>query len=234
MHSFHEREELVRFLTTQHAQTLAQALLELAEDHAPVAAFLERMRLHGDATALTPAFTERLQHWATDQRYIRLDEASAFGHELDMWVAEVQREVLPRLPAAAMGLFAAFLELDSLFERVDDDGAYIGGSFELACWLWMAAAQAMGLSTALVRSSPKRSRPSRRLRHRSVGYLACADVPASNCHGLKPDALQSLGRESAVTTGVVIAACSASSLGQRVPAAARPAVRVLVTPANVN
>lgn len=146
MDTIREREELARFLATQDAQTLAQALLDLAEDHSPVAAFLERMRLRGDAAALTASFTERLQHWASDHCYIRLDEASAFGHELDVWVAEVQREVLPRFPAEAMGLLAAFLELDSLFERVDDDGAYFGGSFELACRLWSAAAQAAGLS----------------------------------------------------------------------------------------
>jgi len=35
-----------------------------------------------------------------------------------------------------------------VFERVDDDGGYVGGAFELACRLWVAAAAAAGLSAA--------------------------------------------------------------------------------------
>lgn len=151
MDTIPEKDDLARFLATQDIQTLAQALLELAEDHAPVAAYLKRLRLRGDPVALTAAFTERLRHWATDHRCIRLDEASAFGHELDVWVGEVRREVLPRFPAEAMGLLAAFLELDRLYDRIDDDGGYIGGSFALACQLWLAAAQAAGLSANDIR-----------------------------------------------------------------------------------
>lgn len=45
MDTIRELDVLARFLATQDAQTLAQALLDLAEDHAPVAAFLERMPL---------------------------------------------------------------------------------------------------------------------------------------------------------------------------------------------
>jgi len=66
-----------------------------------------------------------------------------------VWVAQVQREMLPRFPGEAMALFAAFLELDRVvFERVDDDGGYVGGAFELACGLWLAAAAAAGFSAA--------------------------------------------------------------------------------------
>ena len=126
---------------------LAQALLQLAEDYEPVRQRLERMRLHGDPAALTAEFTERLQRWEADHRYVRHHDAADFGHQLDVWVSQVQREVLPRFPAEAMTLFAAFLDLDRvMFERVDDDGCYIGGSFELACQLWMTAAQSAGLS----------------------------------------------------------------------------------------
>jgi len=57
--------------------------------------------------------------------------------------------VLPRFPGEAMALFAAFLELDRVvFERVDDDGGYVGGAFELACRLWLTAAAKAGLSAA--------------------------------------------------------------------------------------
>jgi hypothetical protein len=48
-----------------------------------------------------------------------------------------------------MVLFASFLELDRVvIERVDDDGGYVGGAFELACRLWLTAAAAAGLSAA--------------------------------------------------------------------------------------
>ena len=46
-------------------------------------------------------------------------------------------------------LFAALLELDRVvFERVDDDGGYVGGAFELASRLWLTAAAAAGLPAA--------------------------------------------------------------------------------------
>ena len=130
-------------------RTLAQTLLELAEDYAPVHQRIERLRLRDDPIALTAAFCQQLARWEDDERYVRLQDASAFGQELDVWVVQVQREVLPRFPAEAMTLFAAFIALDKIvFERVDDDGGYVGGAFELACRLWLAAAAAAGLSAA--------------------------------------------------------------------------------------
>lgn len=146
-------EEIARFLVSQDAPTLAQVLLELAEDYAPVYQRLERMRLRDDPVALRAQFTQQIQRWAADDRFVRYQDAAAFGRELDVWIAQVQREVLPRFPSDAMALFAAFLELDRVvFERVDDDGGYVGGAFELACRLWLTAAAAAGLSTAEIAS----------------------------------------------------------------------------------
>jgi len=143
------RQDLARFLASLDTRTLAQTLLELAEDYAPVHQRIERLRLRDDPVALTAAFCRQLARWEDDERYVRLQDASAFGQELDVWVVQVQREVLPRFPAEAMTLFAAFIELDKIvFERVDDDGGYVGGAFELACRLWLAAAAAAGLSAA--------------------------------------------------------------------------------------
>ncbi len=143
------KEEIANFLALQDAQTLTQVLLELAEDYAPVYQRLERLRLRDDPTALTARFTQQLHRWATDDRFVQHDDAAAFGQGLDVWVAQVQREVLPRFPKEAMALFAAFLELDRVvFERVDDDGGCVGGAFELACTLWLTAAAAAGLSRA--------------------------------------------------------------------------------------
>ena len=141
------REEIARFLASQDVPTLAQVLLELAEDHAPVYERLERLRLHDDPAMLKARFTQQLQRWESDDRFVGHDEAAAFGRALDVWVTQVQREVQPSFPADAMALFATFLELDRVvFERVDDDGGYVGGAFERVCRLWFAAAVEAGLS----------------------------------------------------------------------------------------
>ena len=144
-----DRERMAGFLASQGVPMLAQVLIELAEDHEPVYQRLKRLRLSDDPVALSEEFTQHLQRWETDDRWVRYQGVAAFGQELDVWVAQVQREVLPRFPLAAMRLFAAFLELDKVvFERVDDDGGHVGGAFELACRLWLTAAVAAGLSAA--------------------------------------------------------------------------------------
>ena len=143
------KEAIASFLARQDAQTLAQALLELAVDYEPVYQRLERLRLRDDPSALMARFTQQLQNWETDDRFVRHQDAAAFGRDLDVWVAQVQREALPRYPVEAMALSAAFLDLDRVvFERVDDDGGYVGGAFEQACKLWLTAASAAGLSKA--------------------------------------------------------------------------------------
>ena len=135
-------DEIARLVARQDAQTLAKVLLELAEDYAPVYQRLERLRLSDDPAALRAQFTQQLQRWENDHRYVRYQDAGAFGRELDVWVAQVQREMLPRFPGEAMVLFAALLEL------VDDDGGHVGGAFELASRLWLTAAAAAGLPAA--------------------------------------------------------------------------------------
>jgi len=142
-----DKERLASFLALQDALTLAQVLLELAEDHAPVYARLERLSLRDDPAALSAQFTQQLRRWEADDRFVRYQDASAFGRELGVWVTQVQREVLPRFPGEAMALFVAFLDLDrAVLERVDDDGGSVLGAFELACRLWLTAAAAAGLS----------------------------------------------------------------------------------------
>ena len=141
-----DKDEICRFVAMQDAQTLAKVLLELAEDYTPAYQRLERLRLSDDPAALRAQFSHQLQRWENDHRYVRYQDAGVFGRELDVWVAQVQREVLPRFPGEAMALLAAFLELDRVvFERVDDDGGYVGGAFDLACRLWLTAAATAGL-----------------------------------------------------------------------------------------
>lgn len=141
------KEEMANFLAKQDVPTLAQVLLELAEDFASVYERLERLRIQDDPAAPSARFSQQLQRWKNDDRFVACQDAAAFGRELDVWVAQVQREVLPRFPGEAMALAAAFVELDRVvFEGIDDDGGYVGGAFELACRLWLTAAVASGLS----------------------------------------------------------------------------------------
>lgn len=144
-----DNERLAGFLVSQDAPTLAQVLLELAEDFPAVYARLERLKVRDDPAELSAQFSRRLESWRTDDRFVRYEGAAAFGKDLDVWVTQVQREVLPRFPGEAMALLAAFLELDRVvFERVDDDGGYVGGAFDLACQLWLTAAADAGLPGA--------------------------------------------------------------------------------------
>ncbi len=141
------RKEMASFLATLDAGTLSQVLLELAEDFVPVYERLERLRERDDPAVISARFSQRLQGWAGDDRFVSHRDAAALGQELFTWVAQVEREVVGRFPCHAMTLLEAFLDLDRpLFERVDDDGGCIGGAFELACQLWLKAAAATGLS----------------------------------------------------------------------------------------
>ncbi len=147
------REALASFLATQDAPTLARVLLELAEDFAPVSERLERLRLRDDPAELCARFKWQLQRWESNDRFVGYGDAATFGRELDTWVAQVEREVLPRFPGEAMALFVAFLEMDRLvFERVDDDGGYVGGAFKLACRIWVKAAVGAGLNASEIAS----------------------------------------------------------------------------------
>lgn len=144
---------MASFLATQDAPTLARVLLALAEDFAPVYERLERLRLRDDPAELCVRFKWQLQRWESDDRFVGYRDAASFGRELDTWVAQVEREVLPRFPGEAMALFAAFLEMDRVvFERVDDAGGYVGGAFKLACRAWLAAAVGAGLSAPEIAS----------------------------------------------------------------------------------
>jgi hypothetical protein len=62
-------DEIARLVARQDAQTLAQVLLELAEDYPPVYQRLERLRLSDDPAALRAQFTQQVHRWENDPRY---------------------------------------------------------------------------------------------------------------------------------------------------------------------
>jgi len=148
-----EREDLARLLGTLDAPTLRQVLLDLAEDHQAVCDRLHRLRVASDPADLTAQFSRQLDWWASDHRYVRLEAASAFSHELTVWLSQVEREVMPQFPLKALALLQAFIELDKLlFERVDDSGADVGAAFRQACDLWINAAASAGLAAVDIAS----------------------------------------------------------------------------------
>jgi len=141
-----DKDELSTFLGSLPSNVLVQVLVDLAEDHQPVRARLQRLQVGRDPEALTARFAERLRRWQEDDRYVRLEDAGELDRELRVWLDEVGREVLPQYPKYALALFEGFIELDgALFVRVDDSGGDVGHAFELACCWWRRAAQASGI-----------------------------------------------------------------------------------------
>jgi hypothetical protein len=63
--------------------------------------------------------------------------------ELESWLDEVEREMLPLDAARAHALADAFLRIDArLFEQADDSDGAIGDAVRAGCRLWLVAAKA--------------------------------------------------------------------------------------------
>lgn len=136
-------EDLESFLHRQEAGTLAALLLELAAAHEDVAARLERMRLADRPDALAAQFRRTLAGWRRSKRFLDYREAEEFARDVHAWLAQIERELLPKHPAAALSLFEGFIEADaSWFERADDSNGTIGDTVREACRCWLQAAAA--------------------------------------------------------------------------------------------
>lgn len=134
-------ETLEAFVRREDAATLADVLLELAGEHDAVRKRLERLALAGQPKALTSAFRKTLAGWKRGRRFLGRGEARAFGHELQAWREQVERELLPHDPMAALDLVEAFIGIDTaLFERADDSDGAVGDAIRAACRLWLCCA----------------------------------------------------------------------------------------------
>ncbi len=135
-------EDLESFIRKQDAPTLAGVLLELAGENEAVRRRLARLQLTEQPERLAEHFRKALARWrrgATED--LDEDETRAFGHSLQSWVRQVECELLPRNPAAALELAEGFLECDAPFlERVDDPLDYVAAAFRAGCELWLRAA----------------------------------------------------------------------------------------------
>jgi hypothetical protein len=134
-------ENLATFLRRQHATTLADILLELANDHPDVHKRLQRLQLSDSPNKLAAAFKKTLAGWRRSQKYHDYKSVRAFAAKLELWLDQVARELAPKDPAAALDLFEAFIEADeTFFESADDSGGDIGDAVRSACRYWLHTA----------------------------------------------------------------------------------------------
>ena len=129
------------FLARQPKESLVAVLLELAGDHEAVQARLARLQLADQPDKLAAGFKKTLAAWKRSSKFYSYREAGDFGRDLDGWLEQVERELCPKDPPAALALFQAFIEADaSWFERADDSDGVIGDAVRSACQHWLRAA----------------------------------------------------------------------------------------------
>ena len=134
-------DTLAVFIRQQDADTLASVLIELAAHQDAVHERLVRLQLSSQPKALAAAFRKRLAAWKRSTKYIDYSQAGAFGRDLQAWLGQVERELMPQDPADALALVEAFIEADEVFfNRADDSGGVIGDAIRVACVLWLKAA----------------------------------------------------------------------------------------------
>jgi hypothetical protein len=130
-------------LRVQSKDELVALLDELAAKHPQVEARLARHALAADPAALAAQFRQRLQTWKHSARFRSRSAAAAFGRELESWLDEIEREMLPLDAARTHALADAFLRTDArLFEQADDSDGAIGDAVRAGCRLWLIAAKA--------------------------------------------------------------------------------------------
>jgi hypothetical protein len=138
-------EDLEAFLKGQDPSTLVAVLVELAGDHQAVQQRLARMQLTDRPERLAAGFRKTLSAWRRSTRFHGYRESREFGRSLEAWLDQVERELLPKDPAAALALFEAFIEADaSWYERADDSDGCIGDAVRVACRHWLQAAARCG------------------------------------------------------------------------------------------
>ena len=134
-------DEIAKLVEQLDESTLKALLIELAGDHEAVRERLERLRLSAQPRKLAAAFRATLNGWRRSSRYLDYRQSHAFAAELESWLHQVERELLPRDPQLALELFEALIGSDaSFFERADDSDGCIADAIRTACRLWLTTA----------------------------------------------------------------------------------------------
>jgi hypothetical protein len=135
-------EDIATFLKRQRPAVLVDVLLELAAQFESVNERIERLQLADRPNKLAAGFRKTLLAWSRSKKHYSYNESSAFGRELERWITQVEKEVLPMNPPLALGLFETFIESDAAwFDRADDSGGSIGDAVRSACEHWLQAAR---------------------------------------------------------------------------------------------
>ncbi len=128
-------------LRNKSKDELAALLAELAATH-PEEERLARHALAGDSARLAAEFRRRLQSWKRSGRFLGRGAAAAFGRELEAWLDEIERALLPLDPARAHVLADAFVRSDGrFFEQADDSDGAIGDVVRAGCRLWLSRSE---------------------------------------------------------------------------------------------
>jgi hypothetical protein len=129
------------FVREQSAETLANVLLQLATDQVAVHERLVRLQLSNQPKALAATFRQTLTDWCRSTTYFGYAEVREFGNALETWLEQIEAELLPTDPAAALALAEEFVEANGVFfECADDSGGVIGDAVRAGCRLWLVAA----------------------------------------------------------------------------------------------
>lgn len=134
-------KDLEAFVAQLAPEAMVDLLLEFAHEHEAVRQRLIRLRLADDPKRLAAGFRKSLSAWKRASKFLGYREAREFSAALQEWLAQIERELLPKDPPAALALLEAFIEADtSFFERADDSDGAIGDVVGAACSLWLDAA----------------------------------------------------------------------------------------------
>ena len=135
------KEDLDTYVRRQSAQDLVAVLLELAEANPQVRQRLVRMQLSDRPDRLAATFQKTLNGWRRRSRFLDYRASQEWATELNVWLGQLDRELLPRDPMAVVTLAESFIESDAIFfERADDSSGCIGDAIRAACRLWLQAA----------------------------------------------------------------------------------------------
>ena len=135
-------EDIATFLKHQKSRVLVDVLLELASQYDAVNKRLTRLQLINHPEKLAAGFRKTLSAWRRSKKFYAYRKSPAFGQELELWLTQVESELLPKDPPAALALFELFIDSDaSWFERADDSDGCVGDAVRSACVHWLQAAR---------------------------------------------------------------------------------------------
>ena len=149
-------DELRAKLEEVDRDQLMSLITQLADEDDGIRDRAEALALRGEPTAHADTLKQRLERWKRARHFISYSESTAFARQLDIWLDELEEELLAVNPEATWELADAFLRSDrQVFDRADDSNGAIGDAYRRSCGLWLRAAAKLGASPAWVDRSPQ-------------------------------------------------------------------------------